>query len=70
MSRSRHRWGARTVFQFKTERECLRGCGIVKVTRHEPGQLPWQEFWRGLDKIECEGTPPCEAVAQQQERAA
>jgi len=52
---SRHRWGDKVVISpNKTERECLNGCGIVKVARHE--------FWRGLDRIEGTATPVCEPV--------
>jgi len=59
---SRHRWGEPLRFERKTERECA-NCGLVKVTRHEfeGGQeRHWTEFWRGLDRIECDGTPACE----------
>jgi hypothetical protein len=28
----RHKWGEKTVFPHKRERECEHGCGIVKVT--------------------------------------
>lgn len=63
---TRHSWPKEgTTFPNKTERECLNGCGIVKVTRHESEggrDVYWTEFWRGLDRIECEGTPACEAV--------
>lgn len=58
----RHRWGDKTVFPHKSERVCTR-CGLVKVTRHESEgarDVHWQEFWRGLDRIEGEGTPACE----------
>lgn len=57
---TRHRWGDPVRFQFKTERECAR-CGTIKVTRHEPGVQPWQEFYRDLDRIPGEGTPACDA---------
>lgn len=62
----RHHWGEKIVISVnKTERECLDGCGIVKVTRHEQEggrDLHWIEFWRGLDRIECDATPACEPV--------
>jgi hypothetical protein len=67
---SRHRWADKVVISpNKSERECRNGCGIVKVSRHEypagnPFGVHWPEFWRGLDKIECEGTPPCTGRAQ------
>jgi len=44
-----------------SERECLNGCGIIRVTRHE-GDQHWIEFWRGLDKISVGKTPVCEPV--------
>ena len=62
---TRHRWADKAVISpNKSERECLNGCGIVKRTRHEypAGSVHgthWPEFYRGLDKIECKGTPPC-----------
>lgn len=60
-----HRWGERVVVSpNKTERQCLR-CGIVKATRNEcEGGRPlfWTEFWRGLDRIEGDGTPACAPV--------
>ncbi|MFC0243659.1 MULTISPECIES: cytochrome C [Rhodopseudomonas] len=63
---TRHRWGEPKRFPpFKTERECLNGCGIVKVTRHEsegPRDIHWQEFWRDGEQIRSAGTPVCEPV--------
>jgi hypothetical protein len=62
----KHRWPRGTIITpNKTERECLNGCGIVKVTRHETEgarEVHWIEFWRGLDRIEGKGTPVCESV--------
>jgi hypothetical protein len=59
----RQRWGDKVVITpNKTERECQNGCGIVKVGRHEMEggwEVHWTEFWRGLDRIESEGTPEC-----------
>lgn len=55
----RHRWADPVRFPYKTERTCMI-CGIVKVTRHEPDKYPWNEFYRGVDRIECERTPECE----------
>lgn len=63
---NRHRWGAPQRFPRKTERACLK-CGIVKVTRHEsegPRDIHFQEFWRDLDQIITDKTPPCEAVKE------
>lgn len=60
----RHRWGEKTVFPHKSERPCL-DCGIVKVTRHEwegGRDQHWTEFYRGLDRIQCERTPTCEPI--------
>ena len=64
MSALRHSWGAAERYPFKTERACVR-CPAVKVTRHEPGQLPWQEYWLndGTGAVRVAGTraPPCAA---------
>lgn len=57
----RHSWGEPVRFPYKTERTCNR-CGLIKVTRHEPGEQPWLEFYRGLDKLKVERTPACEPV--------
>jgi hypothetical protein len=61
----RHKWGEPLRFRLKTERQCEH-CDIVKVTRHEPGERPWVEFYRGLDRIITDNnrTPACVAVAQ------
>lgn len=68
MTARRHRWSEPKRFPpHKTERECLNGCGIVKVTRHEsegPRDVHWQEFWRGGDKLPAGPTPACEAVSE------
>ena len=57
-TKPRHSWGAPTRFLYKTERACINGCRIVKVTRHESGEH-WTEFYRDGEKIEGEGTPGC-----------
>lgn len=57
---SRHRWGDPVRFEHKTERTCIH-CGMRKVTRKEPPQF-WTEFWRDLEKIETESTPPCQRM--------
>jgi hypothetical protein len=65
----RHRWGEKQSFRHKSEQQC-RDCGIVKVKRHEvegDRDVYWTEFWRGLDQIECDGTPACEAVSSMEE---
>lgn len=61
---NRHRWGDPARFDHKTERACLNGCGIIKVTRHE-GRQHWIEFWRegAVEPMRCERTPPCEVAA-------
>lgn len=56
---ARHKWDEPIRLQHKTMRTCTI-CGIVKVTRHEPGVLPWLEFWRGEQKIETDRTPACQ----------
>ena len=63
MTQPRHRWGEPNRLPRKTERECLNGCGIVKVTRHE-GQQHWIEFWciGDIEKLDCDRTPPCVAA--------
>jgi hypothetical protein len=59
---TKHRWGEKTIVSpYKSERECLNGCGIVKVTRHEHTSH-WIEYWRGLDRIEVIRTPACEPI--------
>jgi hypothetical protein len=61
----KHRWGEKLVVSpYKTEQQCT-SCGIVKAKRYEPDNFPphWEEFWRGLDRIECMGTPACEPVS-------
>jgi len=57
----RHKWAEPVRFQHKTERTCI-VCSITKVTRHEPDRLPWVEFFRALNRIECDRTPPCEGA--------
>jgi len=62
----RHRWADKVVFPNKSERECLH-CGLVKVSRREfegGRDVYWTEFWRGLDRIECDGTPACEPARE------
>lgn len=57
----RHKWGDKVVFEHKSERECLNGCGIVMVSRHE-GRSHWKEYWRGLDKLSISAVPACEKI--------
>lgn len=63
MSR-RHKWGDKIQFPLahKSERTCQNGFGITKVTRHESEgghDKHWTEFWRGLEQVHGQGTPPC-----------
>lgn len=69
-----HRWpehGNRMT--QKTERECLRGCGVIKVTMHEHGRDSraghFVEFYRDGELIAGRGekTPKCEAVTATKE---
>jgi hypothetical protein len=65
---TRHRWpkdGNRMA--QKTERECLRGCGTIKVTLHpygRDGNRHDVEFWRNGEKCEGTHTPICEPVTE------
>jgi hypothetical protein len=56
----RHHWGDPVRFPFKTERTC-ENCSITKVTRHEPSEHPWLEFYRDGVRIVCDHTPECVA---------
>ncbi|MGD9766789.1 MAG: hypothetical protein AB7U62_04020 [Pseudolabrys sp.] len=56
---ARHSWCEPVRFPLKTEREC-RQCDVVRVTRHEPGERAWQEFWKHGTRIKCDRTPPCD----------
>lgn len=56
-----HRWGDKAVLLYKSERECLRGCGVVKVVQHEPTGSR-TEYWRDMERISTGKAPPCEAV--------
>lgn len=57
----RHQWGPPITYLYKTERTCLRpGCTLTKVTRHEPGEISWREWWRNGEQIKSDTTPPCE----------
>jgi hypothetical protein len=58
----RHSWGEKVRLLHKSEQQCA-DCLVVKTTHHQhEGQrdIYWTEFYRGLDKIECTGTPPCQ----------
>ena len=56
---TRHRWGERVPLPNRTNRHCQR-CGLVRVTRHEPNEMPWIEWWRDDARIRSELTPPCD----------
>jgi hypothetical protein len=65
----KHRWSKHPVrFEYKTERACDRGCGLVKVTRHEwqgGREKSWTEYWRDLDRVDDgKSVPVCEPVEQ------
>lgn len=61
MSSTRHKWGVRVPFPYKTERQCTR-CELVRVTRHDdPNGRPWIEWWRDCEQIKSNATPPCDA---------
>jgi hypothetical protein len=61
----KHRWSEPERFCMgaasKSERTCLNGCGVVKVTRHEPNARPkhWAEFWKDEERMPGSGTPRC-----------
>ncbi len=63
MTSTRHKWGGKERHPHKTEQQCLR-CEMVKVTRHEfegGREIYWTEYWRDLDQIKADATPPCDA---------
>lgn len=69
MTRPRHTWSDPYRTEYATERACWT-CGLVRVTRHEPGVRPWVEFRRGgrggVRADDGSGrTPPCEGEAPQ-----
>jgi len=62
--KNNHRWGEKIDFPLahKSERTCLNGCGVTKVSRHEHeagADRHWIEFFRDGEKIEGTGTPAC-----------
>lgn len=63
MTARRHSWGQPYRFMHKTERMCVNGCGIIKVTRHEAEgghDVHWHEFWRNGEQLPSRPTPACE----------
>lgn len=58
---TRHRWGEPDRMAMKTERECVRGCGTIRVTFHQGGRH-WVEFYRDGEKCEGTHTPICMPV--------
>lgn len=62
-ARRTHRWKLVYQDQHKTERQCIR-CNMVRVTKHPPVGFPWIEYWRGLDRLPGDKTPPCEPIAE------
>jgi hypothetical protein len=73
MSRSTtHRWADAIRYDpHSTTRTCVR-CGMLKITRHEPGNFPphWVEFERDGFKIGGASTPVCVEGAQPVSEAA
>lgn len=59
---ARHRWSEPRRYEHKSERDCLNGCGIVKVSHHE-GDAHWIDFWRDAERIASDHTPPCKGPA-------
>lgn len=62
-----HRWGEKQQFPLahKSERTCVNGCGITKVTRHETEggrDIYWTEFWRDGEQVHGIRTPRCEVI--------
>lgn len=57
----RHRWGLPSRTETRTERVCLRGCGVAKVTRHDGDGFPWVEYETNGGVVraapKCEGKP-------------
>jgi hypothetical protein len=59
IAKARHSWSEPERNIYETRRACRR-CPVVKVTRHEPGVLPWVEFRRDGVRVDGDGrTPPC-----------
>lgn len=59
---TRHSWEEKARDLHRTLRQCRR-CELIKISRHEfegPREVHWLEFWRGTERIECDGTPACE----------
>lgn len=58
----RHAWSDPFREFYATRRTCW-NCGLMKVTRHEPGILPWVEYWRDDARVRMDEngrkTPPC-----------
>lgn len=58
----RHSWSDPYREFYATKRHCW-SCGLMKVTRHEPGILPWVEYWHDGVRIrmdeEGRRVPPC-----------
>lgn len=60
----RHSWSDPYREAYATKRRCWT-CGLMKVTRHEPGLFPWVEYWRDGVRVRVDEqgrrTPPCTA---------
>lgn len=61
----RHSWSDPYREAYATKRTCW-NCGLMKITRHEPGIFPWVEYWREGERVRMDEygqkTPPCERV--------
>lgn len=60
------RWIKEILTPNKTERECLNGCGTIKVThhQHEGGRnVEWTSYFRGLDEFA--RAPVCEPAQEE-----
>lgn len=60
---SKHKWADPVRYDHTTTfRSCKNGCGLVKVTRHEPDNNPphWIEWERDGHRFQNSKTPPCE----------
>lgn len=66
----RHSWSDPYREAYATKRRCW-NCGLMKITRHEPGVLPWIEYWRDDRRVRAEGdrTPPCDPAIQERNAA-
>lgn len=60
----KHKWFENSRTAHITVRICER-CTMRKISRHEfegGRAVHWPEFFRGTERIQCDGTPACEPV--------